>query len=170
MIYKAFYGRNSGYTYIEVLLYVFMTGVVITILIGMFIQFLEIENRSTSIEEVETQGRNAMLILAQDIRGSKVVNTPTSGQEVNSITLNSYVNTRNPIIYNIASGRLGITESSQPRINITSQKVEVTDLKFTRTASGKAITIFLKLRSVSSGVRGNFVYAKTFETVVYLRN
>lgn len=71
---------------------------------------LESRIKNQTIAEVEQQGIQVMQIMSQTIRNSNSVTLPTIGTNGSSLTLTVPVGSKNPTVFDLASGVIRIQE------------------------------------------------------------
>lgn len=125
---------KKGFTLLEVMLYVFIFSL---LGVAMF-QFSNISVRanaySQSVAELESQGSAVMLKIITAINNapaSNGINYPGLGQSATSLSLVSTATATNPIIFAMGTSSLIIKQGSGPALDLTSNKIKVSNLKFT---------------------------------------
>lgn len=164
--------KDSGYTMIELLLYVAIIGVVLAALTSFFAMSTESRVKSQTVNEVNSQGVFAIDNMTQAIRGATSVTSPTIGTTGTSLTLVTPTPALNPTIYSVVGGVLQVKEGSAAAIVLTNSDVQVTSMSVidvTRSGTTSILQINLTLNRVNPSGRSEYTYQRTFTTSSGLR-
>lgn len=128
----------SGFTLIEMVVYVTLLSIVSLVVISVLFQFLGINETSGRIRSATTEARSSLDTIAQEIRFASSVYTPTSvfGTSPGQLSLetsrfvpadenSTYVD------FYVDNNGLYLKREGQGAQLLTSQKVKVTNLVFT---------------------------------------
>lgn len=157
--------QQKGFSLLELLLYVGLTGVILLTTSTFFVSTIESRTKSQTIAEVESQGVQAMQIIGQKIRNATTINSPSAGSSDTNLSLND-----GGIVFDVSSGQLRIDEGTP--VNLTSSKITVSDVDFYNLsrdgAPGIIRTEFTISYNNSSG-KNEYEYSKTFynSTIAY---
>ena len=158
--------RRSGFTLIEVLLYLAILSVVALLLSAFLPTVIEARVKHKAIEEVESQGMQAMSVMLQSVRNASSIAAPAVGASGTTLNLVMASSTINPTIFDLtAAGTLRLKEGSALAMPLTNQRVTTTALTFTNasaTSTSGLVTIRLTLAYATSSARQMYVYQKTF--------
>lgn len=132
--------RQAGYTLIELVLYMGLLVILITILSQIFTSILDVQLESKSTSSVELDGRFIITRLMRDMRlmrtdppaNDSIVTPSTPG--ITSSTLNFTVNSIN-YIYSLNNGNLQLNNNLGIN-NLNSAYTEISGLQFTRIGTG----------------------------------
>jgi len=128
---------QHGFTMIEMILYVAITGFIGGILINFIFALSASFSHARAQKEVAANTRIAMDKMLSDIRYAGSVYTPTSVLDTNpgQLSMATYRNTPEGHLityfdYYVSSSRLYFKREDQEHMAITNEKVKVTDLTF----------------------------------------
>jgi Tfp pilus assembly protein PilW len=160
-----FYKKKTGYTLIEMLLYLALT----TILIGAVSSFvtvvLNFKAKTYAISEVEQVGNQMVLLIGRTIRNGTAINSPAIGGSASTLSLNTLISGNNPTIFSLNGTTLQMKEGSAAVFNITPTTVDVTTLLFTnvaRATTNGTIRIQLTISFDNPNNRQESSYTETF--------
>ncbi len=162
--------KIKGFTLIESLLYISLVSVVLLSFIGFITAIVESQNKTLTINEVNQNGAIVVDYLNNYFRSSDSINSPTAGNSANSLSLVNGV--INPVVVNITSGAIQITEGANPAISLTSSNVIASNLTFknlTPTGLNEVIHYEFILTHVNPDNRSDLNYSKTFYGSAYFR-
>lgn len=157
--------RLSGFTLIELILYVGASAALILIISIMLSIITSARVKNQTILEVEQQGAFIVQRIAQTIRNADAITTPAPGESAATLNLAMPNAPENPTIFDTADGAVRIQEGASPSVALTSPRVVATSLVFenlSRTATPGTIRITLTLEHVNPYNRNEYQYAKTF--------
>ena len=173
------HSRVSGFTLIELIIYIAILGTILLSFISFGLNVMGTRSKVSAVEEVQANGRSILALVSQHIRDATGVNTSASifGDNVNGGVLSlmmSDVPTKNPTVFRLdaATRQLQIQEGTADPVVITSPQVQVTDLIFTNlTSTGSRANIGIKLTLFYNNPSGDstFSYAATWNTAVGTR-
>lgn len=158
---------NAGFTLIEFLLYIGLTGVMVLVIGAIGLNILLSSAKHQVMEEVADNGRRALDVIGQSVTNAIGVNSPTVGTTSTSLSLQMADAAKNPTIFDLSSGTLRITEGVGSPVAITSSKITVTSMQFTNVAASGvpgAIRTQITLQHVNPQNRPEYVMTKTFYT------
>jgi Tfp pilus assembly protein PilW len=157
--------RQSGYTLIELLLYVVIISALLTSITYFFGITIEARAKNQTIAEVDEQGVAAMDYINQTIRNATSITTPTAGGNGSSLTLVVPTGSLSPTIFNLSGTTLQVKEGSANAIALTSNDIQVTSLAFrnlTRSGTPGMVQVSFTLSRTNPGGRNEYDYQKTF--------
>ncbi len=159
--------KNRGFTIVEMLLYIGLLSIMITIMTGLFTSLLDVQLESEAASFVEADSRFLFSRFAYDIARATSITTPaTLGSSSSSMTLLIDGVT---YTYTIDNGAL-VLSSAMGTSTLTSFGTQISDITFTRLGNldGKhAIQIHFTLASITERVSGP--EEKTVQTTISLR-
>ena len=123
--------KKRGFTLIELLMYIAILGIVLVLITGFFWNIILGYIKENSYQELQQNGRFALTKITQEIRKAKSINIPTQGGVSDSITLEMANSQENPTIFDLDNGKLIITKGSGVSSEITTDRIVVSNLKFT---------------------------------------
>ena len=156
---------NKGYTLIELLLYISLVSVLLFSLSYFWANTVTARIKNQTILEVEEVGTEAMNNITQSIRNADSITAPTAGVSGQSLTLANSNVAINPTVFDLASGTLRIKEGSNAVVNITSDKLTISNLSFanlSNTASPGIIRVTFTVTYKNTTGRNEYDFSKTF--------
>lgn len=127
-------GKSGGYTLIELLLYVALSGMVLTSLVYFFGTITEARVKNQTVSEVNEQGAALMDQITQTIRNATAITSPTVGNAGASLTLTVPTAGLSPTIFDATGAILGYTGDGDGSDSGQSNNMNAT--KFVAGASG----------------------------------
>lgn len=171
-IYQKIKDDKSGVTLIEMLLYISLSAIMLTI-VALFLQLITTSRiKNQVVNEVEQQGLQIMQEINQKIRNAESVNSPTAGNSANSLSLNLYNPQKDPAIYGLSGGDLELTEGGNPVLPLNSNQTVISNLIFTnltRDNSEDVIRIQFTIEHINPSGRNEYTYIKTFYSTASIR-
>lgn len=123
--------RQTGFTFIELLLYVGMVTLVLTALVPFALSVIGGSEKSSSQQDLYAQARFFSERLKGEIRNAAGINSVTT----NSISLVETDSAKNPTVIDLASGTVRIKQGSGATVNLHSNKTTITGFAFTNYSS-----------------------------------
>lgn len=160
---------KSGFTLIETLIYIAITGVILFSFVFFSLSISDSRDKNYVVQEVQANSRLALDLIAQKIRRADDVIAPTNGNSSNSLTLDMPASEPN-MTFSVIGGTLNITEGAIDT-PITSNKINVSGLTFINLAgSGERDSIRVEL-AVEYKAFGDvkFSYSESIDTAVSIR-
>lgn len=164
--------RQSGYTLIELLLYIAMVGVLLAAITAFFGITTDARIKNQSMMEVNEQGAFALDIITQTVRNGTSISSPTAGANGAQLTLVVPTSSLSPTVFDVASGVLRIKEGNGSVVALTNSKVQATSLtvtNLTRSGTNGIVQISLTLSRINTSGANQYDYTKTFTTSVGVR-
>jgi len=156
---------QSGFTLVELLLYVGLSAVLI-VAVSIFLSMLlgsRIKNQA--IGEVEQQGLQVVQIITQTIRNADFINSPGIGTNASSLSLNTIVSGNNPTIFDLSGGVIRITEGAAVTVSLTNSRITASNLTFqnlSRPSTSGTIRIQFTLSYKNPNNVNEYDFQKTF--------
>lgn len=161
---------NTGYTLIELLLYVAILGILTTAMGTFFVTIVELRVKNQSIAEVDQQAAFAMEYITQTIRNSTSVTSPTKGSgTATSTTLVVPTGSLSPTVFDLSGGILRVKEGTGSPIALTNGKVQVSSLSFNNNGTNDDILQISFVVSRLDGVKNEYTFQKTFISTAEVR-
>lgn len=157
--------RQTGYTLIELLLYVAIVGVLLTSVSYFFGIMVDSRVKNQSIAEVEDQGSATMDYITQTIRNATSITSPAAAGSGSSLTLVVPTGSLSPTVFNLSGTTLQVTEGAASAIALTSNDVQVSALTFknlTRSGTPGLVQVSFTLARTNPNNRNEYDYQKTF--------
>lgn len=123
--------KNKAFTLIELLIYIAIISSILVLMTGFFWNIVWGNIKENSYQEVQQNGRFALTKIIQETKKATGINTPTPGSSGNYLSLAMANPNLNPTILDLSAGKLRITRNGSPPIELTTDRVIVTNLQFT---------------------------------------
>jgi Tfp pilus assembly protein FimT len=163
---------TGGFTLIELLLYIGISALMLLLCTFFLSGLLESRIKNQIIFEVDAQGTQAMLTIAQTLRNADTVNSPTVGTVSPSLSVNTIVVANNPTIFDVLGGALRIKEGSAIPIQLTNSRVTISNLSFSnlsRVGTPGILRIQFTISASSTSTKNEYSYSKDFVSSASLR-
>jgi type II secretory pathway pseudopilin PulG len=164
--------RQSGYTLIELLLYITIVGTILLSVTGFFGVVMEARIKNKTINEVNQQGIAAMDAMTQTIRTATSITTPAAAGSGASLTLVVPTASLSPTIINLSGTVLQIKEGAGAAISLTSSDVQITSITFknlTRSGTNGIVQISFTMSYNNTTGRNEYDYQRTFVSSAEVR-
>jgi type II secretory pathway pseudopilin PulG len=132
--------NQTGYTLIELLLYVALVGILLTSVTFFFGLVADSRVKNQTINEVDTQGQAIMETITQTIRNATSVTTPAIGGSSPSLTLVVPTGSLSPTVFDLSGTALGYTLDGGT--TDSSDKNNVNATKFVAGATGTVSALY----------------------------
>ncbi|HSX07132.1 MAG TPA: prepilin-type N-terminal cleavage/methylation domain-containing protein [Candidatus Saccharimonadia bacterium] len=163
---------QSGYTLIELILYVAILGILLTATVGFFGMIADARVKSQTISEVNDQGTFAIDYLTQTVRNATSITTPLTSTSGSSLTLVVPTASLSPTIFSLSGTTLQVQEGAGAAVALTNSKVQVTNFtvkNLTRSGTSGIVQISITLSRVNTAGRNEYDYTQTFTTSAAVR-
>ncbi len=163
---------HSGFTLVELLLYVSITAIILLATSGFLFMLLEARIKNQTIAEVEQQGLQVMQLITQTARNAEAVTSPAVGTSASSLTLDVVTVVSDPTVFDLASGVIRITEGAGSAVALTNSRVTASALTFqnlSRPSTPGTVRISFTLTHVNPTGRNEYNFSKTFYASATLR-
>lgn len=162
---KIKYDNRTGFTLLELLLYVAMAAVLLLATSMILLLLLRARVQHTVSAEVDQQGMQVMQLVTQTIRNAAAINTPSRGTSGGTLSLDVFDSAKDPTVVTLASGAIVLTEGASIAVPLTAAPVTVSGLTFSNlSASGTPGTVRLQFTISYTNPSGlsEYNYTKTF--------
>lgn len=159
--------RNPrGFTLIELIVYMGLFSIFLTVLTTLFSTSLETHLTSSSVSSVEQDGRFIMERIAHDVRAAEsIVQPENTGEKTNVLEL---IRDGVPYTYALDSGNLLLTTSGESH-QLNSYGSTISNLEFEKIGNtGGRHTVSIEI-TVDSTVVGRSAESRDFSDVVGIR-
>ncbi|MEK9173256.1 MAG: hypothetical protein AAB594_01630 [Patescibacteria group bacterium] len=163
---------GAGFTLVEIILYVSIASVMLTLISIFIAATLESRVKSQTIAEVEQGGAQAIDIITQTIRNSVSINSPTTSTTGGALSLGVIDPLKNPTIFDLNAGSLRITEGAGSPVEITNPKISTTGLTFSNLSkinTPGSIRIEFTVSHINPSGRNEFGFSKNYTASASLR-
>lgn len=167
-----YHTKQSGFTLVELLLYVGITSLLLLATSFFLSMLLESRIKNQTIAEVEQQGLAVMQAITQATRNADALNSPSLGASAVSLSINTYTAGVNPTVFDLSGGAIRISEGGGSAVALTNSRVTASSLNFqnlSQSGTPGNIRISFTLTHVNNSGRNEYSYSKNFYTSVSLR-
>ncbi len=164
--------RSRGFTLIETLLYASIISVLILSFSVFFSIILQSRIKHQTMSQLDQEGIQAVQIVSQTIRNSKIINLPAQGATGATLSLDIFDNVKNPVVVNSSAGNIQIKEGTGAVIPLTSSEILVSNLLFSNVSRNDTpgiIKFQFTLTHINPSLRNEYDYEKTFYGSASLR-
>lgn len=161
---RAYRHKANGYTLIEVLLYVAITGTLLSALVAFFAMSTTSRLVDQAVVTVDYQGTFVGDTILRHIRNADTIVSPTPGQTTSQLTV-SKDGGASEVTVSMSNAKIYLAETGVPVAALTNDDVEITgfsvkNLSHPNTAGSVQISLTVKHASPSDSSPDN--YSKTF--------
>jgi type II secretory pathway pseudopilin PulG len=159
--------HQTGYTLIELLLYVSIIGGLLVSVAFFFGVVADSRVKNQTITAVNQQGAAVMDAITQTIHNATSITSPTTGTSGSSLTLVVPTGSQSPTVYSLSGTALQQKLGAAAATSITTTDVQVTSLTFTnltRTGTNGILRISFTIKYTNPSSRPEYDYQKTFTT------
>lgn len=171
-MFSNFKDNKSGFTLVELIIYIALMGVLLLALSGFFGLVLRSRVKTQSISEVEQQGIQVMQIISQTVRNSTTINSPSTGASGASLSVAVATPAKSPTVFDLSGGAIEIKEGAGAAVALTNSRVVASDLSFynlTRSGTKGIVRIQFTLTRLNLSNRNELNYSKIFYATAALR-
>ena len=139
---------KKGFTLVEILVYLGIFFLVITIIISFVFWLVRSNTKLKVMREALDNANRIMEIITYETKGAKSIYTPTTSSNQLSLETTNYLPEGEETTYidfYLCDSALCFKKESQDPVVLTSESVEITNLVFTRIVSGQADCIQIDL-------------------------
>lgn len=164
--------KSSGFTLLELLLGIAMSGILIGVIAQWFAVTIQARAKIDAIQQVDYYGERIMRDITQSIRNAKGISTPNQGATADSIVLSVDDTQKSPTTFDISSSVVRMDEGSNdpealhPDWIVTSD-FSVTNLSYPSTPGTLRVQFTLSRSNPSNSP--SFNYQHTFYGSATLR-
>jgi type II secretory pathway pseudopilin PulG len=165
------YRQPTGFTLVELMLYVALSGFVLMSVVGVFTMSIQLRARTSARQEVNEQGDAALQTITQLIRDGYSVDIPVYASTTSQLSLSSKDAALHPTTVILVSGLLEAKEGTVSPVNLTSRRVIASNLSFaniSQSTTASAVRVVFTLSYASQGA-SEYQYQRTFSATVSIR-
>ena len=158
-------GMTKGFTLIELLLYIAISAILLMAVSAFLTMLLQARIKNQTVAEVEQQGMQIMQVITQATRNAAVINSPAIGTSSSSLSLNTYITTTTPTVFDLSSGALRISEAGGAVVALSNARVIASNLvfwNFSRAATPGTVHVEFTLTHINPMGRNEYNFSKTF--------
>lgn len=164
--------NQTGYTLIELLLYVTIVSSLLLAVTMFFSMSAEGQVKNQTVSEVDQQGTFALNYIAQTLRNATAITSPAMGASANQITVTVPTASLSPTIFNLSGTALHVKEGTAAAVPLTSDTVQISNLTFknlSRSSTNEIVQVSFTVSGTNTSGRNEYDYQKTFTTSAALR-
>ena len=157
--------HQTGYTLIELLLYVAIIGILLSSITVFFGMMVSARVKNQTIAEVNDQAAAVMDYMTQTIRNASSITSPTAGTSGSSLTLVVPTGSLSPTIFSLSGTTLQVKEGTAAAVSLTSSDVQLSSLTFTnltRSGTPGIVQISFTLNRTNPGGTNDYDFQKTY--------
>lgn len=143
---------RSGFTLLEMIIYIGITAVVVVSLMNIMITVFETRERTENVSEVQQSARLVM---------DRITNTLTYATDVEISSDGDLITTKageqSPVVFSVRNRMLFVQRGSQAAKQLTPDTIQVTNLQF-RSIDAHAVDIYL---TISNGTDDSITLVST---------
>ena len=140
--------KDGGFTLMEVLVYIGILSIIVVVIFSFLVSSIHYSSKAKVMREASDNARRAMQIMIYEIKEARTIYLPTSTSTQLSLETIHYLPTGERITYidfYICGTQLCLKKESQSPIPLTSDKVEVRKLVFTRVVTDQIPSVQIEL-------------------------
>lgn len=122
---------RSGFTLIETIIYIAILGVLLGSVLGIYYGFADSQADNLIRALVQSEANFAMRKISWGMTGAAAINQPASGATSTVLSIDSYEDSVNPIVFDLLGDRLRLARAGGTAENLTNSRVSVSHLEFT---------------------------------------
>lgn len=122
--------NRRGFTLIELLIYSSILAVMLALMTAFLWNIIFGNIKETSYLDIQQNGRFALTKISQEIKKATGVNSPAPGDSASVLSLTVATPSLTPTVFDLDNGKLRITRGSSGSAYLTSDEIEITDLRF----------------------------------------
>lgn len=157
--------KHQGFTLIELVLYIGIVSIILTTVTSLLIAIFSARSKSQTVSEVEQNGNVAIQIISQVLRNATSINTPTQGNSGSSLSINVTDSAKSPTVFDISNGVLRITEGTSQPVNLTSNRITVSNLTVKNLSAGSSFQtakVNFTVSYINPSGRNEYTYQENF--------
>jgi Tfp pilus assembly protein PilW len=121
---------EKSFTLIEFLIYIGIVGSFLILAIGFLWNIIFGNIKETAYQEVQQNARFVFSKMTKEIKKATGINNPLPGSSFNTLSLAMADSSLNPTVFDVAGGKLRITQGSSGPYDLTSNEVVISDIQF----------------------------------------
>lgn len=164
---------SAGFTFIELLVYLGLVSIALTITTTLAIALLQAEARGSVREMVDASASRALAQIAEASRAAASINVAgsTFGVPLGRLSLTMRDAARSPTVFSVNNGRLEVSEGTGSAVPLTAGVADVTSFRLTRlnpagAKEGAQIELTVRFRNPSTDPQ--FEFTNTYVTGLVL--
>ena len=137
--------KRNGFTFIEILIYVAVLGLVVAVIAGVMLWVLRSQAKTEAIRETITSAEHAMAVMTAELREAESIYDPASNFDAHpgqlSLETTKYLSadeTTAFIDFFLCGGQICWKKEGQPPVRLTGENTNITNLVFLKIQTGTA--------------------------------
>ncbi len=146
------HGKKTGFSLLETIIYIALLVMIIIVVSELFLWMIRSQVKTRAIQETTDNARRAMEVISQEVRSAETIYLPTSlfDSDLGQLSLKTtkYLpsgETTAYIDFYLCHSQLCLKKEGLLSSALTSDKVEVKKLKFTRVKTGNLPSVEISL-------------------------
>ncbi len=157
--------KRKGFTLLELLLYVTLTGILLTSVSLTYYVTLRSRVKNETVSDVDSVGRTTLERIGSAIRNANGITAPAIGGSQSTLTLSVPDSAKNPTIFSLSNGVLMVQEGAGAAIPLTPSRITISALTFAnygRSGTEGIISTQFTIARNNASARNEYQYSKTF--------
>ena len=168
------YRSRTGFTLIELLIYIALVSGILIVATTFAWNVINSRTKAFAVQEVQQNGRFIMEKITRAAQGAIDINSPAIGESGNLLNLVMEDSQQDPVIFEVSGGRLRMSQAGGAFIEISSNRVMITNIEFKNlsTPDGRTrnIKVNLTLEHLNPDNRPEWQFSDIFSTAIELRD
>ncbi len=164
---------KKAFTLVETLLYIALTSIVLTTMLGFISLIFTAREREQTVVELDAEGESIMQEIVQTARNSQAINAPAIGVTAGTLNLDTISGTIDPTIYALTGTNITASQGGGAAVSLNSGRVVASGLSFRNvSAAGTkgSVKIQFTLTYYNPDNVPNYNYNRTFYGSATLRS
>lgn len=166
---------KRGFSLLEVLIYLSIAFVVLTVIVGFVFWLIDSNNKNRVIAQTMNSSKRAMEIMTYEIRAAESVYTPSTSNSQLSLQTNKHLPNDEKTTYvdfYLCGTQLCFKKESQDPIILTPSSTEISNLNFMYILSGTSVSVKIDLTAAYKNPSGRpeYNFSTSLSSTVSLRS
>lgn len=165
--------KKKGVTFIELLLYISISAIILMISSVFLSVLLSARVKNQTMAEVGQQGMQIMQIITNSVRNADLINFPLTGDSGTSLSLALASSSLNPTFFTFSSDGIQIQEGAGEVIALSSSRVVISDVIFQNLSLPNTpgiVRVQFTVSHINPSGRNEYSSSKNFTTSISLRS
>jgi type II secretory pathway component PulJ len=162
--------HTTGYTLIELLLYIAITSSLLVVAVGFFGMVSESRIKGQAVAEVDQQAAYVMDYMTSAVRNAASLSVPAAAASGSTLTVTSPASTTS--VFSLSGTTLQVKEGSAAVVSLSNSNVAVSNLTFTnltRFGSNGIVRISFTVARTNTAGRQEYNYQQTYTNSAEVR-
>lgn len=154
-----------GFLLVEMVVYTAVAAVLLTVIATCVVAMMRARQKDVAIQEVESQGLEAMLVMTTALKNGQTVVTPSTSAFATTLSVSTSTASVSPMVFSLSNKALVETDGAGASVPLTSKRVVVSNLSFANYATSTtygSVRIQFTLGYASTTSRFDTNYSQTF--------